>query len=366
MRAVDMVRPRIKPELVPYVTVDGNIRIGATIHGIGVEIADPDGWIRTLIDALDGTRSPGEIIAAVRSGSPGAPVTEALQQLSDAGLLEDAGAPVPPELPEPERYSRGVAFLRWIDRTPRSTAWDMQLRLNRSRVLLIGIGGVGGTVAQGLVASGVGHLHCVDFDTVDLSNLNRQILFREKDIGAPKVEAAVDRLRALNSTVLVTGEQRRVDGRSDIAELLRPGYDLLALCADRPRNIRRWVNRECLAADLPWVVGGYHGPRTSAGMYGPGACWECAHDSDAESGDTRMPAGMTVESLAPQLPWHPVNAVSAGITGNLVTHFALSALTGAPPFEPGSRYEVNLANLEATAPERIPPRPGCPGCGDTR
>ncbi|WP_406268994.1 ThiF family adenylyltransferase [Nocardia sp. NBC_00881] len=368
MRAEEMLRPRIKPEHGRYVTVDGNVRIGATVHGLGVEIEDPDGWVWVLIGALDGTRSPDEVLDVVLSDYPGVPAADAMQQLSDAGFLEDAGGPVPAELSkrEQERYSRGVAFLRWIDQTARASSWDVQHRLRRSRVLLIGVGGVGGAVAQGLVASGVGQLHCVDSDTVELSNLNRQILFRESDIGKAKVDVAVTHLRELNSDVRVTSEQRRITGPADLAELLQSGYDLLALCADQPRSIRRWANRECLAAGLPWVVGGYHGPIVSGSLHGPGqgACWECLHDHEAEQAEMRLPPETTLESLAPRLPWHPVNVVSASLTGTLLTHFALAALTGAPPFEPGFRYEVNLVRLDASVSERITPRPECPVCGN--
>src|SRR5436309_1984848 len=84
VRVEDMLRPRIKPEHVPYRTVDGNIRIGATVHGIGVEINDPDGFVWVLIGALNGTRSPDEVCAAVQVSHPGVPAAVALQQLSDA------------------------------------------------------------------------------------------------------------------------------------------------------------------------------------------------------------------------------------------------------------------------------------------
>lgn len=357
----------MKPEHGWYVTVDGNVRIGATVHGLGVEIEDPDGWVRVLIGALDGTRSSDEIRDMVLADYPEMPVADVMQQLSDAGFLEDAAGPVPEELSERERerYSRGVAFFRWIDRTARASSWDVQIRLRRSRVLLIGVGGVGGAVAQGLVASGVGRLHCVDADTVELSNLNRQILFRENEIGESKVDAAVVRLRELNSDVRVTSEERWIAGQADVAELLEPGYDLLALCADRPQTIRRWANRACGAVGLPWVVGGYHGPIVSGSLHGPGqgACWECVHDHDAEQAEMRLPAGMTLESLAPRLPWNPVNVVSANLTGTLLTHFALAALTGAPPLKPGFRYEVNLVRMDSSMSEHITPQLDCPVCG---
>lgn len=371
IQVVDMVRPRVKPELSPYVTVDRTVRIGATVYGLGIEIDDPDGTIKALVGALDGTRSPAEIISAVSADhadvSP-REIADAMQQLLDAGLLEDYGAPVPVELTDRERdrYSRSVPFFRWMDGVPRANSWDIQIGLRRSRVLLIGLGGVGGAVAQGLVASGVGFLHCVDADFVEVSNLNRQILYREADIGRSKIDAAMEHLRDLNSDVEISGEQLWIASEADLGALLEPGYDVVALCADKPRVIRRWANRAFHQAGVTWAVGGYHGPIASAGVHGPetGACWECLHDQAADIPDVRMPPGMSIEDLDPRLPWNPVNIVSAAITGSFVTHFVLAVLTGAPPIELGFCYEVNLAVPGESNLVRLGRRADCAICGD--
>ncbi|MEU1985181.1 ThiF family adenylyltransferase [Nocardia sp. NPDC019395] len=369
MDIAKMVRPRIKPAHVPYRTTDGHVRIGVTVPGIGAEILDPDGWVWALVTAMGTARSPAEIVTEVTSAHPvtDSDVLGAMQVLLDAGFVEDAGVPAPPALGpgQLERYSRSMAFFDWIDTTPRPSPWDIQLRLARSRVLLVGVGGVGTTAAQALVASGVGHLHCVDSDVVELSNLSRQVLYREDDIGKPKVDTAVAHLRDLNSEVEITGEQRHIHGQDDLAELLAPGYDLLAFCADKPRAVRHWANRACAAAELAWVTGGYHGPIASAQVHipGQGACWDCLHEHQIQNSDDRRPADMPPEHLAPQLPWHPVHAVSAALTGNLLAHLALAVLTGAPRIEPGFRYGLNLAVLEEPEFDRCPPRPDCPVCG---
>lgn len=216
-------RPRIKPEHRAYRTVDGNVRVGSVIHGIGAEIADPQGWVWTLVEAMDGSRGPSEVVAEVLRSHPDLPGEDARQAMADllaAGFVDDARASVPVPPREEDRYSRGVPLLRWMDLGPRTSPWDAQLRLREARVLLIGVGGTGGHAAQALVASGVGHVHCVDPDVVELSNLNRQPLYRESDLGRPKVEAAVATLRALNSDVWVTGERREVARPEDLAELV--------------------------------------------------------------------------------------------------------------------------------------------------
>lgn len=384
-------RPRIKPEHRAYRTADGNVRIGSVIYGIGAEIEDPDGWVWTLTEVMDGSRTAAQIAEEVTAGHPGvtrSTVWSAMADLREAGYVDDAAAPLPAELGDRDRvrHARGVALLRWMDLSPRASAWNAQLRLRRARVLVLGVGGTGGAAAQILVASGVGHLHAVDPDVVELSNLNRQLLYREADIGHPKAEAALVALRALNSDVTVTGERREVRGPEDLAALLEGGtprvgcgvsggptggalgrsrYDLLVLGADRPAEIRRWANRVCLALDLPWVEGGYRGPLVTAGVHVPGAgpCWECQRAGEVERRDLRLRPGQSEDAASPRMPWNPASAVTAELSGTLVAHAALALLSGVPPMEPGFRYGLNLMALGDPVLQRHPRRADCPACG---
>jgi molybdopterin/thiamine biosynthesis adenylyltransferase len=366
-----LIRPRIKPEHRAYRTVDGNVRIGSVIYGIGAEIADPDGWVWTLTEAMDGSRTADRIAVEVTDSHPGLgpdTVQAAMADLRQAGYVDDAAAPLPAGLGDRDevRHGRGVALLRWMDLSPRSSPWSAQLRLRQARVLVLGVGGTGGAAAQILVASGVGHLHVVDPDVVELSNLNRQLLYREADIGRPKAEAAAAALRSLNSDVTVTGERREVRGPDDLADLLRSGrYDVLVLGADRPPEIRRWANRVCLAVGTPWVEGGYRGPLVTAGVHvpGQGACWECQRAGEVERRDLRLRPGQSEDAASPRMPWNPASAVTAELSGTLVAHAALALLTGVPPMQPGFRYGVNLMALGDPVLQRHPRRPDCPACG---
>lgn len=368
-------RPRIKPEHRPYRTVDGNVRVGSVIYGIGAEIADPQGWVWSLVEAMDGTRAPSAVVEEVLGRHTGLDeltgedVRQAIADLLAAGFLEDAGRPVPLPAREQERYSRGVPLLRWMDRGPRTSPWDSQLRLREARVLLLGVGGTGGYAAQSLVASGVGRLHVVDADVVELSNLNRQPLYREKDIGRPKVDAALETLRALNSDVRVTGERRQVEGPGDLATLISADrtspYDLLVLAADHPADIWRWTNRVCLDARLPWVDAGYRGPLVTAGVYVPGrgACWECLREGESARRELRLAPGQDAEVASPRMPWNPATAVTAGLSGALLAHAAVSLLTGVPALDPGFRFGMNLMVPGDPVVQRFPRRLDCPACG---
>lgn len=376
--AAELLRPRVKPEHRPYLTVDGHVRIGSVIHGIGAEIEDPEGWVWALTQALDGSRTPRQIAADVARDHVVPDEDDVLRAISDlrcAGFLEDVASPVPAEFSarERERYGRGVSLLRWMDSSARTSGWDLQRTLSRARVLLIGLGGAGGTAAQGLVASGVGQLHCVDFDVVELSNLNRQVLYRERDIGRSKVEAAVESLRALNSDVAVTGEVDEVRDVDDLLRLLRPGpdrsgsYDLLVLGADRPAALRAWTNRACLATGTPWIDGGYQGPLVTVGAYVPGrsGCLECFRTTQARSRELGLPPGRHPDTVSPRMPWSPVNAVTASLAGALFVYAALAVLTGVPPLGPGFRVEFNLVLPGEPGLDPVTRRPDCPVCGET-
>ncbi|MGV9282965.1 ThiF family adenylyltransferase [Streptomyces sp. NPDC003730] len=424
-----MRRPRIKPEHRAYRTVDGHVRIGSVVHGIGAEVQDADGWIWTLVQAMDGTRDAADVVAVVSRRHPelrlpDPDIAQAMTDLTDAGFVEDAGAEPPAELSERarERYSRGMTLLRWMDLSPRSSAWEPQLLLRRSSVLLIGVGGTGSAAARDLVASGVGHLHCVEPDVVELSNLNRQTLYREQDLGRPKLDAALTALRALNPDTEVTGERREVRGPADLEDLLRAGahadagstdgpygagatgdragcegtgdralrdrtgdgafrdrtgdgdatgdtgasgYDVLLLAADRPAEIRRWANRVCLATGTPWAEAGYRGPLVGVGVFTPGrgACWQCLRDAEVERRDLRLGPGQDEDAASPRMPWNPANAVTAGLSGGLLAHAALMLLCGVPLVEPGCRFGLNLMMPGDPVMQRSQRRPDCPSCG---
>lgn len=310
------------------------------------ELSDPDGSMWEMLDEL-ALRFP-ERSAAEVSG--------ALRRLVTAGGLEEAEDGQPAELTarERERYRRGRALFRRLGLAPRLTAWDAQLRLRQSRVVLVGLGGAGGTAALALAASGVGQLHCVEPDVVRLSNLNRQVLYTEEDIGHPKLEVALARLRAHNSDIAITGERTRITGPQALHDLAASA-DLLLLTAQAPAELSRWTNRACLTTGTPWAHGGFHGPLVEIGVYRPGAsgpCHECG--PDATHPDTGARAA---------------NAVSAGLTGQLLAHAALSLLTGAPTFRPNRRFCLDLRALaQREIRGRRRARRDCPACrrGRTR
>ncbi len=342
-----MQLPRIKYEHRPRRLTDGSIRIGGRIYGLAFEIKDPDGQIWALLELLDGSRTVDQVVHHLIHQFPELRPDDArsgVEQIIAAGYVEDAAEVEPPGLTsrERERYSRSRNFFQWIDLVPRETSWHSQLKLRRSNVIIVGLGGTGGAAALALTMSGVGHLHCVEPDTVELSNLNRQILYAESDIGKPKLDAALARLQAVNSDVAITGQRLEVTSSEMLADLIR-GFDLLVMTADSPPDIRTWASLASNKTKVPWVHGGYSGPMTTAGCYIPGAgpCYDCVRITSNEN----QPE-VTAEWAGDDRSAHSANAVSAGLTGYLVAHAAIGALTGVPALPTNCTLALSLVRQD--------------------
>ncbi len=175
------------------------------------------------------------------------------------------------------RYSRQI-LLAQID-------IDGQLRLKDSRALIVGLGGLGSPVALYLAAAGVGTLHLADFDTVDLTNLQRQIIHDGASVGLPKVDSALARLRAINPDITLVAHRQALDEDS-LAEAVA-AVDLVLDCCDNFVT-REAVNAACVKAGKPLVSGAAIRLEGQLSVFDPrraeSPCYHClyGHGSDAE------------------------------------------------------------------------------------
>ena len=142
------------------------------------------------------------------------------------------------------RYSRQV-LLQQVD-------IDGQLKLKNSRVLIVGVGGLGSPVALYLAAAGVGELHLADFDRVDLTNLQRQIIHDTDSVGEHKVDSALRRLSAINPEIKLVAHRSALEADS-LADAVA-AVDLVLDCCDN-FSTREAVNAACVAARKPLVSG---------------------------------------------------------------------------------------------------------------
>lgn len=205
------------------------------------------------------------------------------------------------------RYSRQI-LLPQID-------VEGQLRLKQSRVLIVGLGGLGSPVALYLAAAGVGELHLADFDAVDLTNLQRQIVHDTPSVGMLKVDSVIARLSALNPLAKLVSHRAAMD--ADTLGVAVAAVDLVLDCTDN-FTVREAVNAACVLAKKPLVSGAAIRLEGQLSVFDPrivtSPCYHCLYGHGSEAELTCSEAGV----LGPVV----------GMVGSLQALEALKLLAG--------------------------------------
>lgn len=226
-----------------------------------------------------------------------------------------------------------------------------QARLAESRVLLIGAGGLGSPAALYLAAAGVGHLGIVDHDTVDRSNLQRQILHADARVGMPKTESARQSISALNPTVEIETWAERLD--SSNIERIFAGYDVIVDGSDNFPT-RYLVNDACVKLGLPNVHGSVFRFEGQASVFWPagpggGPCYRCLYPEPPPP------------EQAPSCAEGGVMGVLPGLIGTIEALEALKILLGT-----GETLAGRLLCVDGLSSEfrslRVRPDRSCPVC----
>ncbi len=240
------------------------------------------------------------------------------------------------------RYSRQILL----------PAFDVkgQERLRQSRVLLVGLGGLGSAASLYLAAAGLGQIVLVDFDKVDLPNLQRQIVHRTADLGRLKVDSARDALLALNPTAEVV----TVPNALDDAELLRQ-VEQVDVVVDASDNLptRLAVNAACVRAAVPLVSGAAIRLEGQILVWRPdraGACYRCLYHSTDVALETCAQTGV----LAPVV----------GVIGSIQALEAIKILTDLGETLEGRLLLMDMAQMEWRT-LKVRRNPACPICGDS-
>lgn len=239
-----------------------------------------------------------------------------------------------------DRYSRQVML--------EQIGYGGQQRLAAASVCVVGSGGLGSPIASRMAGMGVGTLRIVDRDVVELSNLHRQTLFAESDVGRVKVEAAAERLRAMNSGVRIEPLPVSVGGHN-AADVIA-GCDVVVDALDSVAA-RYALNRACIAAGVPFVTGAAVGVSGQAFTVMPGrsACYHCMFPQlDEES----MPT-CSIEGVHP-----PILSIIGGIEASE----AAKIMVGQEPSLSGRILHVDLEHLDFSYTRTFQAEE-CPVCG---
>ena len=241
------------------------------------------------------------------------------------------------------RYSRQIML----------PAFDVegQQRLLDATVLIVGLGGLGSPVSMYLAAAGVGHLILVDDDSVDVSNLQRQIVHTEQSVGVSKVESAARTLAALNHETRITSINQRVDDDA-LAALLQQGVDLVVDACDN-FSTRFMINRVCVKAGVPVVSGAAIRLEGQVAVFDSrrdnSPCYQCLY----RGGDDEQMSCARNGVLAPLV----------GVIGSMQAIEAIKVLSGM-----GQDLAGRLLLFDALGSQwrelRLPRDPQCPVCSE--
>ena len=165
---------------------------------------------------------------------------------------------------------------------------DGQSRIDAAHALIVGVGGLGSPVALYLAAAGVGRITLVDDDTVDLTNLQRQIAHTTGRVGMSKVESAAQAMREINPSIVIATHAARIDPAL-LAELM-PGVDVVIDCSDNFAT-RHVINDACVRHSVPLVSGAAIRFDGQLGVYdtrnAASPCYACVFPPDAAFEETR-------------------------------------------------------------------------------
>ncbi len=245
-------RPRIK-NIYPVYKLDKNrFRIGAQMN-ITREFEDPTGQLWDFVKRLDGRELPliEADLQAIYPEVTHDDIVFALELLDKEGFIEEYQDV---NLVE-ERYMSNVNyFRRYLGSYDESLT--VQRKLNESSILLLGLGGGGSNILSLLAGIGPKKLTIVDYDKVESSNLGRQLLYKEDDIGKLKTETALREFQKMNSSVSINAITKKITSVSDVVELL-DGIDLVICAIDEPPFVaQRIVNEAIVKVGVPCVFGG--------------------------------------------------------------------------------------------------------------
>jgi molybdopterin/thiamine biosynthesis adenylyltransferase/rhodanese-related sulfurtransferase len=253
------------------------------------------------------------------------------EMMSQAGLSQA----------EVERYSRQLVLPE--------VGHEGQLRLKNSSVLVVGAGGLGIPAAVYLAAAGVGRIGVVDHDTVEKSNLHRQTIYTEDDVGRPKAQVSKERLEEVNPHISVTSHELKLDS-SNALEVLG-GYDVVVDCTDN-FPARYLINDACVLLGKPDVYASIFRFDGQASVFDAkkGPCYRCLFPEPPPADSVQDCAVAGVLGVLP------------GIMGGIQAVQAMNLILGKGESLVGRLMLFNATDMSFNE-LRIKKNPDCPVCG---
>lgn len=366
-------RPMTKPTI-PYFNADGSVHFRLT--GTLTSIEDPEGQVLALLELLDGRRDLDAIWRELNARFPDVSledVREAVSDLDESGLIQDGSDTGQDFAPaEHQRYARNLAFFETYASSATSK-YEFQRRIGNTKVAVLGVGGVGSHILIDLVAIGFTDIRIVDFDTVELSNLNRQILYGEGSIGQPKVHVAAERARAMNSAVKLAVENTRLMSADDVYRVVCD-RDIVIGSVDGPKmKIVHWLNEGCVRAGAALISGGVDTQRSLLYTIVPGvsgcvACWYRSVRADDPTTRMVQDAKYAHEARGEKFGEDAAafNGLVVLLNAHMIGETVKLATRISPPRSVGRLLDMSFHDPQLRVAETFERRADCDICRDAR
>lgn len=349
-------RPRIRRTLRLLDAPGGDIYLLDPGSARDLKVRQPDELDRRLLRALDGSKELSEL----EKGFGCARVDDALEALVQWGAIEDAADDDRVDPAIRERFDRQLRYFSDVSRSRAPS--QCQEDLGRAAVAVLGLGGLGGWSVMSLACCGIGTLVLVDCDRVERTNLNRQVMYKESDIGRLKVDVAGERLAALDSNIKIETRADRLESVSDVGDAIT-GTQVVIDAVDWPAHyIEHWINEACFSAGIPYISMSHSPPSARVGpFYLPGStgCYACQEIAYRR----RYPLyDVMVEQMGAQSSPGAVVGPACAHIGGHVSIDLLHFLAGvAPPSTLGTAFIYDLRTMQCRQ-EQVQQERDCPVC----
>jgi molybdopterin/thiamine biosynthesis adenylyltransferase len=256
------IKPKLK-KAYPIVFDEGRIIVGG--FGKNTVYEDETGAVTATFKLLNGKHTIAEIsdqISKQYSSINPENVLELINDLNHERFIEDSeliGSDILNDY-QRERYHRNINFFSSFVEL-KDNKYELQAKLGNATAGIIGLGGLGSHIVYDLAGLGIGHIKAIEFDKLDLTNLNRQILYNYSDIGKSKGQLAKQRIHDFNPEIKFDLLEQQISETKQIIEFFKD-VDFIILVADRPKYLMaRWANEAAVNLNVPMFCAGLEAQR---------------------------------------------------------------------------------------------------------
>lgn len=355
------MRPKIKEIVTPIIRHGHLLRIG--YEGKVYDLSDNDSTLEQLLLSLDGKNTLTDLSEIHKMTEN--EIYELLSQLDNISILEDKD--MDESLLNDYEKSRYRANFTYFENysSLQKSSYELQNKLKNTHVLVLGLGGAIQDVAS-LASLGIGKITGLDFDTIENSNLNRQYIYKESDVGESKAQAAQRRIKEINSQTEMRVVERKINSVTDLEDIL-DGVDIVISGIDSPGIISsRWVNFACLKRHIPVIFSGISGNKIminklSSDGLGCFDCFliDCLRKDPFFEHQLKKLYGTNFEKKNTAIA--PTVSILSGFITLEVMKLALNI---EEQMKPGTMYQIDLNTLLISNDFSWERSPYCPTCSN--